>query len=169
MGITIHFEGRLNGEAEYEALLARVQEFASSAAWPREIIPAQKRMLKRVRDARDWDYIGITKGIVVQPNKNTDPLRFEFDDKLYIQEYCKTQFADPSVHISVVELLRTLQPLFASLSVDDEGEYWETGDRAILIGHMQWVDGRIAEMIAEEPTRKSAVRLDSGRIADVIG
>jgi hypothetical protein len=122
-----------------------------------------------VRDEEDWDYIGLTKGIVVHPHDNAEPLRFEFDDNLYIQEYCKTQFAGPSVHISVVELLRLLERLFEALPVEDEGEYWHTSDPSLLSNHMRRVDVQIAQLAAEKPSCQVAFRLPTGRIIDLIG
>jgi hypothetical protein len=169
MGVTIHIEGKLLGASEYDALLHQVRGFASSQRWPTEEIHEAQRSLKRVRDEQDWDYIGLTKGIIVYPHDNAEPLRFEFDNDLHIQEYCKTQFAGPSVHVSIVELMRLLQPLFETLSVEDEGEYWDTSDTSLLSHHMRWVDVQIAQLLAEKPSRQVAVRLPSGRIADLIG
>lgn len=169
MGVTIHFDGKLLGASEYDALLRQVRDFASSQSWPTEEIHEAQRSLERVRNEQDWDYIGLTKGIVVYPHDNAEPLRFEFDDNLHIQEYCKTQFAGPSVHVSIVELMRLLQPLFEILSVEDEGEYWDTNDRSLLSHHMHRVDVQIAQLVAEKPSRQVAVRLPSGRIADLIG
>jgi hypothetical protein len=169
MGVTIHIEGKLRGASDYEALLRQVRDFASSQRWSTEEIHEAQRCLERVRNEQDWDYIGLTKGIVVYPHDDAEPLRFEFDDNLYIQEYCKTQFAEPSVHVSIVELMRALQPLFETLSVEDEGEYWDTRDKSLLSHHMHRVDAQIAQLVAEKPSRQVAVRLPSGRIVDLIG
>jgi hypothetical protein len=167
MGVTIHIDGKLLGASEYDALLVR--EFASSPRWPMEEIREAQRVLERVRNEQDWDYIGLTRGIVVYPHDNAEPLRFEFDDNLYIQEYCKTQFAGPSVHVSIVELMRLLQPLFETLWVQDEVEYWDTSDLSLLSQHMHRVDVVITQLVAENPSRQVAVRLPSGKIVDWIG
>jgi hypothetical protein len=169
MGVTIHIDGKLFGASEYDALLHQVREFASSHRWPMEEIHEARRFLERVRNEQDWDYIGLTKGIVVYPHDDAEPLRFEFDDNLYIQEYCKTQFAGPAVHVSIVELMRLLEPLFETLCVNDEGEYWDTCDTSLLSQHMHRIDVVIAQLIAERPSRQVAVRLRSGRIVDWIG
>jgi hypothetical protein len=39
----------------------------------------------------------------------------------------------------------------------------------LLSHHMRWVDVQIAQLLAEKPSRQVAVRLPSGRIADLIG
>lgn len=169
MGVTVHFEGKLNGEAEYSTLLENVRNFSSRHRWPVEDLAEAQRSLRRVRDEQDWDFVGLTRGIVVHPHGHCEPLRFEFDENFYIQEYCKTQFAGPKVHIAIVQLLRSLQSLFAKLTVEDEGEYWDSGDEPVLARHMQSIDSQIARLVAEKPTRQFAVRLPSLRIADVIG
>ncbi len=169
MGVTIHFEGELNGEAGYAALLWRVRDFSLRHKWRVEELVEGERSLKRVRNGQAWDYVGPTKGLIVHPHDNSEPVRFEFDENYYIQEWCKTQFAGPAVHIAIVELLRSLQPQFLMLNVEDEGEYWDTSDASALSRHIQTVDTQIKRLVAEEPSRQVAVRLPSSRIADVIG
>ncbi len=169
MGVTIHFDGKLNSDAGYSALLENVRGFSSRHGWPVEDLSEAQRSLRRVRDELDWDYVGLTKGLIVYPHNQCEPLRFEFDENLYIQEYCKTQFAGPQAHIAIVRLLRSLQSFFTTLKVEDEGEYWDSGDEQALAGHMQSIDAQIARLVAEKPTRQFAVRLPSLRIADVIG
>ena len=47
--------------------------------------------------------------------------------------FVKTQFAPIDVHITIVKLLKYIKKkYFPSLNVSDEGEYWETGDEALL-------------------------------------
>jgi hypothetical protein len=75
MGVTIHIDGKLLGASEYDALLHQVREFASSHRWPMEEIHEARRFLERVRNEQDWDYIGLTKGIVVYPHDDAEPLR----------------------------------------------------------------------------------------------
>jgi hypothetical protein len=56
----------------------------------------------------------------------------------------KTQFAPPDVHIAVVDLLRDLgQRFFEALHVDDEGQYWETGNRDLLVANLESLNQRI--------------------------
>jgi hypothetical protein len=74
-----------------------------------------------VKDEVDWDYTGFTQGIELRPHPNTDPLRLEFDEELYIQQYIKTQFAGPVVQIKVVTFLKNIQPFFNGFRVEDEG------------------------------------------------
>jgi hypothetical protein len=47
----------------------------------------------------------------------------------------KTQYAGPEIHIALIKLLRYLaKRYFESFHLDDEGNYWETGDEQVLAG-----------------------------------
>lgn len=91
--------------------------------------------LARVRNEKNWDYEGPTKGIAIQPDRNCDPLILEFDIDYYIQEYCKTQFAGTEVHLKIISFLKEIRSHFSTLIVIDEGEYWESEDELILQKH----------------------------------
>lgn len=130
MGVTVHFEGRLRGSADLANLERIVRDFAHSHSWPIREIREQTIVLKRVRNEDPWNYTGATTGIELLPHANCEPLRLEFDNDLYVQEYVKTQYAPSEVHIAVIELLHKVRPYFETIEVDDEGEYFETGELA---------------------------------------
>jgi hypothetical protein len=168
MGVTIHFEGRLKSPESLERLVQAARGAAADLGWPCQIIREECAQLPRVRDEQDWDYVGPTAGIELLPHKDSEPLRLEFDRELYVQEFIKTQFAGPDVHVEVVNLLRQLETHFAILSVDDEGEYWESNDRTILEGHIGACDQELARILRETPRARGPVRLPSGRLADFV-
>ena len=95
MGVTVHFEGQLFSEQAFRQLVELVSSRARSAGWRTELIASDEVTLLRVRDERDWVYIGPVKGIAVFMHDDCDPARFEFDKDLYVQEFTKTQFAGP--------------------------------------------------------------------------
>ena len=132
MGITIHFEGKLKQIKAVEKVVGAVRNFAEQNNMPYAEFAEDNMLLKRVKDEKDWDYYSSTIGIEIQPHENTDPLRFEFDKNGYIQDYCKTQFADIEIHIKVVELLKQVESFFYDLIVVDEGEYWDASDVELL-------------------------------------
>lgn len=168
MGVTIHFEGRLRNPEAYEAVVNTAERFASEHGWEYEPIETKVTILKRVRNEEDWDYEGLIKGVVLQPHQNSEPLRLEFDSDLYIQEYTKTQFAPLKTHIAVVELLKKIEPLFETLEVFDEGEYFETQDRDILKKHLDRCFEVLDEYLEQGDKFEGPVRLPSKRIVDVI-
>jgi hypothetical protein len=147
MGVTIHFEGQLTCDDNYNKLIEVAKVFAEENDFQYFLFQEKNKLLQRVRDEKDWDYLGSTKGIQLQPDENCDPLILEFDETLYLQEYCKTQFTDISVHILIIDLLRQIQHFFKSITIEDEGEYWETSDINILQQHIlaasrQWRTSR---------------------------
>jgi hypothetical protein len=125
-------------------------------------------ILKRVRDEEECEYSGPVKGLEIEPHENSEHFRLEFDRDLYIQEYCKTQFAPVEVHLQIVELLNLLKPLFENLQVCDEGEYFETGDLAALTQHRNSCSDVIEQYLAEPDKHYGPIRLESGRIVDVV-
>ena len=168
MGVTIHFEGRLRGDAAFDRCVSCISEFAVAKGWRAEEFTLENQTLCRVRNEHDWDYVGPTRGIEVQPHPCSDPLRFKFDDGLFVQEYIKTQFAPIEVHLDVVCLLEKLNSIFSWLTVEDEGEYFETKEMKRLIDHRQKIEEILAELMAGDPSMRGPVRLSHGRIADYV-
>lgn len=168
MGITIHFEGRLKNVSSLDAVLALTRRFCDEHSWPYEPINESRATLKRVRNEKDWDYVGPTKGITVQPHESSEPFRLEFDRDLYLQEYTKTQFAPIEVHMELVSLLRELAPHFANLDVCDEGEFYETNNLVTLEGHFNRCFELLDEYLLQQDKYYGPIRLESKRIVDVV-
>lgn len=168
MGVTIHFEGRLRDESSFEHVMRAAAALAEREGWMRETIDESAITLQRVRDEQDWDYSGPAKGIALYPHENSEPLRLEFDRDLIVQEYIKTQFAPPDIHIEIVKFLKEIAPFFESLTVEDEGEYWETGDPGILENHRNEIFRMLADELSSNPNATGPVKLPSGRIADFV-
>ncbi len=168
MGVTIHFEGQLKGEAAYQGLISTASSFAKKENCPAEVIESAEATLLRVRDEQDCDYTGPVKGIALHIHEDCDPVRLEFDRDLYVQEFTKTQFAGVECHLKVVDLLRAIQPFFRNLKVEDEGEYWETNDHTILAAHMDRTREVIEDELRKNPSAQMKVKTPSGKIMDLI-
>jgi len=168
MGVTIHFQGQLTSEAAYRDLVGLVASIAEAEGWRTEPIASREVTLLRVRDEKDWDYTGPVKGVAVDLHEDCDPVRFEFDKDLYAQEFTKTQFAGAEYHLKVIALLKAVQPFFRELKVDDEGEFWDTGNRAILQDHLNTIDKMIEDKLRENPTARVKVKEPDGKIIDLI-
>jgi hypothetical protein len=100
--------------------------------------------------------------------EDCDPVRLEFDSDPYVQEFTKTQFAGAQVHMKILELLKSLKPLFRDLNVEDEGEYWETGNLQRLAEHMNCVQKAIEAELGKYPNGQVKVKTPSGRIIDLV-
>lgn len=169
MGVTIHFQGRLKSNEDYKQVLTIAKRFAEDNKMPFSIFEAVDKLLLRVKDGKDWNYQGKTRGIRIQPSENSEPLFLEFDEDNYIQEYCKTQFADVSIHMKIVSLLRTIEPYFEEIIVDDEGEFWETDDVALLQKHIDNCFERMKIAKMENGKLSGPYREADGRIVDLMG
>jgi hypothetical protein len=168
MGVTIRFEGRLKTPESLQLLIEAARTAAQQQGWQCMTIAERRVHLARVKDGEDWDYVGPTRGIVLLPHAFCDPLRLEFDFDLYVQEYVKTQFAGAVVHAQVIGILHGLEHHFENLVVEDEGEYWSTGDRDLLDQRIEACERAMVEYLTEHPTADGPVRLDSGRWIDVL-
>lgn len=168
MGVTIHFEGQLQDDAAYDAVLLMAAKFAAHRGW--KSAPIQERVvtLKRVKDEQDWDYEGPTRGLEIWPHEHAEPVRLEFDKDLYVQELTKTQFAPIEIHIEIIQLLKELASQFRTIGIVDEGEYFETGSREVLELHFDRFFEVFHEELAKSDECRGPVKLPSGRIADLV-
>lgn len=168
MGVTIHYEGGLLDEAAYERFLETAETFAAKRRWPsRKIEEAEARLIREGEEG-PIEYVGPSRGVEFLPHSGADPLRFEFDQNLFMQEFCKTQFAGAATHVEIIDLLRALSAHCDRFGVSDEGEFWETGDVEILAGHLDRIDEILAGMKRDDPTADGPIRLESGRFVDLM-
>jgi hypothetical protein len=169
LGVTVHFEGKLRGEDAFSALTRRVEETARAKTWLTEKFESSEVTLLRVReDGERWDYTGPTQGIVIYIHEDCDPVRLEFDHDLYIQEFVKTQFAGVAAHKDLIKLLRDIQQFFEDLKVEDEGEYWETGNEPVLTEHIRGCARAIDEFARKNPSARVKARDPNGRLMDLL-
>lgn len=167
-GVTIHYEGRAKDAETVQAILRTVRGEAAQRGWQVRDASDKNASLQRVVKEKDVIYNGPIDGVVVFPAATSDPMYIQLDSNGFMQDFVKTQFAGSAVHVSVVEFLRKLQPHFESLSVEDEGEYWETRDATKLQAHIDKVNSLIDEMKRTKPGLKGPVTLPNGRIVDLM-
>lgn len=168
MGVTIHFKGNLKSDTDFDELIKVAKNFAESNKMNFNLFEEPHKILQRVRNEMDWDYEGLTRGVRIQPNENSDPLLLEFDKDNYIQEYCKTQFVEKEIHIKIIGLLRQIKPYFQELSVIDEGEYWDSNDPNLLQQHLDDCFYAIEEAKKEDESLSGPYRVEGNRIVDLI-
>lgn len=168
MGVTIHFDGKLNSENDYQAIMKSAMEFAQKNEMIYNFFEEADKLLLRVKEEEEWDYQGMTRGIRIQPHENSDPFNLEFDKENYIQEYCKTQFANLEIHIKLIAFLESIKPHFDQLNVFDEGEYWETQNQEILENHIKTCFHQIEMAKQNDATLDGPFKIADGRIADLM-
>ncbi|MFP4549005.1 MAG: hypothetical protein ACLFQM_12800 [Fidelibacterota bacterium] len=156
MGVTIHYRGRLNNISLLPELEEELIDLAKSMGWNYvKFDDDWNEELHYTQEIKDRSLnmdgnLGL-KGIAIIP-PGSEPINFTVDpsgqlssffrqmsiiDKETVEAmdwvFCKTQFAEISVHIWIVELLKYLKKkYFHDLEVHDEGEYWETRKLKIL-------------------------------------
>ena len=169
MGVTIHFEGHLADQTAFNRLMEAAQNIAVTNGWLHEHISSDEATLLRVGSNEEAiDYVGPTRGLLIRVHDDCDPIRLEFDQSFYLQEFVKTQFAGTAIHIHVVETLQRLRPFFAEFKVEDEGEFWETGNLELLLEHIDNCNRVIKQISHENPNSMVKVKDSQGRIMDVL-
>ena len=153
MGLSLHYQGGLEDTASLPGLLAELEDIAISMGWNSHRID---------RDAENPEFAGI----ILQPNDETESLPFLFDSNnrlrcladLICHQFeanprysyfvsVKTQFGRIETHLWIVGLLRYLKSKYLpDLRVSDEGEYWETGDVALLDKRRKFLAAKIDEI-----------------------
>ena len=167
-GVTIHYEGTAASPDSVAKILAAVAAFAKKNKWKIEDASEARGRLQRVIDEKDKDYEGKITGVVIRVTDNCEPVHFQFGDDLFMQDYVKTQFAGADVHIQIVQLLESLRPYFKKIDVYDEGDYWEAHDQAALQDHIAKVNSMIEDIKKKNSKAQGPLRMESGRIADVV-
>ncbi|GAO03125.1 hypothetical protein [Anaeromyxobacter sp. PSR-1] len=145
-GVTLHYEGTARTAAAAKAVLAAAVAFARGRGWP-------------VSAGRNH--------VVLRPHARSEPIELRFEGRTLQPSSVKTQFAGVETHLAVVELLQRLDAELQSLTVEDDGGYWETGDRQALVAAFDEVDELLAREL-QKPGTSGPYRLPSGRIVDVI-
>jgi len=140
MGVTIHYKGRINDPVIINSLIDEISDICEDMKWEYTIIE---------KEENDIDHPPI-QGIVFSIHEECEPVGFIFDkngrlrspisipfyeenDKHQLVVSVKTQFSSPDIHIVLIKLLRYIKSKYIeNLEVTDEGEYWETSNKARL-------------------------------------
>jgi hypothetical protein len=176
MGLTIHYQGQIASDEAYVSFIEEVTAYAQGQGWPLHAIDESTRELTRMLQPEDPDadeyeevYVGPVKGLYLLPHPECEPLTFEFDRDLFMQDWCKTQFAGPVVHAAILDLFRKTEPLFEMLDIQDEADAWENPDPAALKQTFTNATQAIQDAAAEMPGSSVGVLTPSGRILDILG
>lgn len=146
MGITIHFNGHLKSEDDYNNLMLFCSEYSEKQEWEYTLFKNQKNILYRVKDDKINTEDFIAKGIHILSGEHCEPILMEFDDDLYINCSCKTQFAGVKTHQQIIDFLRKIELYFENFEVIDEAEYWQTNDEDLLKNKMDFLQKAIEEI-----------------------
>ena len=103
----------------------------------------------------------------MHPHLDCEPFTLGPDENGIIENWVKTQFAGPEIHIQILDFLSRIAPYFDTFAVEDEAEFWETQDRTVLEGHFSQINAVLRNMMEENPNARLQLRMPSGRIVDL--
>jgi hypothetical protein len=172
-GVTIHFKGVAKNRTSIDRIVKIAQAFAKQNAWKTELIGAGKPCRDAItanaaKERLGAAFDGELNGIALYPHPLSEPLYLVFAKDLVLENFAKTQFAGVDVHVRVIELLHKIQPDFVTLSVNDEGEYWASGDRKRLEALIASTGGALAELKQATPGSTGPIKRPDGRIIDLM-
>lgn len=172
MGIAIHYNGRLEDRARLEELLDAARFFCAEQRWG--YLDVDEPIVGQVEwTAESGESDGQLSpiddectGISITVHPRSEPLRLTFnragelayylplDDKSTYWEIksfsTQLQAAGFAAHIAVCELLRLIQQDYMpGLNVNDEANYFETGDSMRLAGSIQDAETETAPLNIE--------------------
>ena len=173
MGVSIHYRGRVAEIQNIKNICDELAAIADRMNWP--CTRLDENWSQAADAAIEVTQQGslITghlplKGIALTPHPKCESLRFFFDANGHLRDpirmvnireenlkpedawvSVKTQYAGPETHVWIIGLLRYLKKLhLPDLEIQDEGEYWETGNFEILKEKMDFVGEKIAAVSA---------------------
>lgn len=185
MGVTIHYNGKLDNPRVLDDLLITAKRFCREHNWKfHEIddriigkverwIPSDDEEI-RTQTSRIDDR---QRGLLIHPHPESETVWLTFNQAgelcFYLPEsesghywenkllFTKTQFAPLDVHMAICDLLHLIQDKhFPSLQFSDEGEYFETRDLKRLaekISFLNNVMDRLEQKLSEEDSDDYAV------------
>lgn len=145
MGVTIHYNGTLASKSHYGKVVEVAMEFAEEHDLPFLLFGINPEPTDGLEN-EEGGWLCPIQGICLQPDPMCEPLILEFDEELHMEHFCKTQFADISVHLLVIDLLQRIEPFFSRFEVFDEGQYWEKRDLVVLQKKREFINEAIASI-----------------------
>lgn len=157
MGLTLHYNASIRDKALIPKLIEEVEDICQSMNWQHKIrddvmeVGAAHLPFEPVPgDPKPLHLQGIT---FTPPGCETVSLLFAPsgritsyinliaadaypDPEMVYSVHVKTQFAGPDLHVALVMLLKHLEKKYLKdMEVFDEGDYWNTMDKAVLQHH----------------------------------
>ena len=149
MGLSIHYNGKLNKATELALLINEVKEIAVTKKW-------RYFIFEDTFEQNSFSEIATIEklyGIMITPPES-EPLCFSFlsngrmcgilnyktiqtnqtiEDELTYQLTTKTQYAGPQIHKEIILLLDYIcKKYLINFECQDEGQFWETRDENLL-------------------------------------
>lgn len=142
MGLSIHYSGKIRKKSLINELISETADICNSLQWTYHIIKelnedqlngicfspegCEPVFLTFLPGGRMCSPVNLMNRDIYDGN--------ELDKELMYTTSTKTQYAGPDAHIAVIKLLRYLkEKYFEKFELDDEGRFWETNDKKVLL------------------------------------
>lgn len=143
MGLSIHYSGYIRDGKLIDPLIQEVQDISETLGWAPQIIDDEE--IKGIGFAPEG-----SEPVFLTFNRNgrlLSPINIlvkdifdgiRLDKDLIFTASTKTQYAGPDAHIAIIKLLKHISAKYLSgFELNDEGNYWETGDKKILLNQFK--------------------------------
>jgi hypothetical protein len=167
-GVTIFYSGQARSETDMRQALDAARSVADRFGWKVEDATVANANTYRIVGNRKIQYSGPLAGIRILASPDCEPITLQFDSHWTLDNFVKTQFAGADIHIRVVELLRAIEPYMSEFQVNDESEYWSSGNRADLERALKGNFDAMERMKSDVPGMTGPVRSADGRIHDLV-
>jgi hypothetical protein len=168
VGITIHYKGNLQNVQMMPQFMEELIDISSTMKWPYYVLdedwskPSTAHLLTTGEQSVIAGDLAL-KGISIDLHPACESLSLFFTAegilaspmtvimynegeiaKSDMWNFIKTQFAPPDVHMSVVKLLKYLKKRYMpNLEVTDEGEFWDTEDKDLLVEKIRFLEEKM--------------------------
>lgn len=167
MGITIHYQGRLNPRVKIKEFHGLTKVLCLENRWTITDLEETTGKLQWSVQGASMPYEGKINEFIILPHNHCEPLNFQIGGNGFFQDRCKTQFAPVEIHVQIVRFFEDLKVKLVEMLIKDEGGYWETRDLARLKHNLDTCFSAIEKTRQESPDYYGPVRLEDGRIADL--
>ncbi len=165
MGITIHYNGKLNSTNLIEPFISEIEDIAKDMNWKYNILEndLHEPNTSRLDGGEITGHIPL-KGISLSIHKDAESLSFYFDKDGNIRnlvsmaflskdelsessDFVKTQFAPIQIHITIIKILNYIKSKYINnLEVIDDGDYWIAQDEELLKKKFDFLNDKINEV-----------------------
>jgi hypothetical protein len=151
MGLTIHYSGRMADKQKLPMLIEELEEIAKVHGWNYHIFETKFPL----GECQDDDNDGNLYGMCMNPPE-CEPVAFSFtnngrmcgpgqfslwsnstdetEKKYLYMNFTKTQYAGVEIHKMIIGIFRYVASHYLTdFKMNDEAEYWETGDEKLLV------------------------------------
>lgn len=140
MGLSIHYAGTIRNQSSIDQLVDETSDICESMNWKYTIIheSGEEAVNGIVFSPENCEPVFLT---FLSNERMCSPINLKYkhiytegEKDLIYTTSTKTQFAGPDTHIALLKLLKYLkEKYFETFEMDDEGYYWETNDKKILL------------------------------------